>query len=317
MTIQLTQDGMRAVFPKAPQAVIDAFVAKQAFLDARGITHTRTRLAFFFANIEHECAGFTIKNLTENTNYSPARAAQVWQNRFGSAAQVAAKYGNPIDRIKFFDDVYGGRMGNRPGTHDGSDHIGRGGPQVTGRDGYKAVAKHSGVAIDADPQLACRFELQPEICAGFWDWKALNRYADVGNFKAAVKVWNGGTNGLADREHLMAGNDPVLARLKTKDDVVAPAARQLPGSPPTPAPPKEVIDEVTKTERKTRQAAGAAGAAGAANETAKGRTGTLKPSQAPLPSPVAYGAIVVAVVAFVVVAVLIARKRSLVLQHWV
>jgi predicted chitinase len=47
--------------------VLDAFVAKQSVLDAAGITHTRTRLAYFFANIEHENGGFTIPSLTENT----------------------------------------------------------------------------------------------------------------------------------------------------------------------------------------------------------------------------------------------------------
>lgn len=32
MTIQMTPQAMRQIFPRAPQAVIDAFVAKQAVL---------------------------------------------------------------------------------------------------------------------------------------------------------------------------------------------------------------------------------------------------------------------------------------------
>lgn len=54
---------MRPIFP---QAVLDAFVAKQGVLTKAGINHTETRLAYFFASIEHECGGFTIRNLTEN-----------------------------------------------------------------------------------------------------------------------------------------------------------------------------------------------------------------------------------------------------------
>jgi len=73
--IQLTPQAMRQIFPRAPQAVLDAFVAKQSVLDAAGITHTRTRLAYFFANIEHESGGFTIPSLTENTRYTAERMA--------------------------------------------------------------------------------------------------------------------------------------------------------------------------------------------------------------------------------------------------
>jgi len=60
-------------------------------LDAAGITHTRTRLAYFFANIEHESGGFTIPSLTENTRYTAERMAdavigyvQIMLGRFSS-----------------------------------------------------------------------------------------------------------------------------------------------------------------------------------------------------------------------------------------
>ncbi len=35
----------------------------------------------------------------------------------------------------------------------------------------------------------------------------------MGNFKGAVRAWNGGTNALCDREALTAGNDPIIKRL--------------------------------------------------------------------------------------------------------
>lgn len=309
MTIQLSKDGLRAIFPKAPQPVIDAFVAKQAFLDAKGVTHTRTRLAYFFANIEHECGGFTIPNLTENINYTAERMAAVWPNRFpGGASQVRSKYGTAAGwQLKAFDDIYGNRMGNRPGTRDGSTFIGRGGPQVTGREGYASVAKHSGVPLNTNAALACSNDLQPEVCAGFWDWKGLNKYADTGNFLGCVKIWNGGTNGLADRQAKMAGNDPAIARLATMKDVALPAAMKLLGNPPTPKPPKSATDDATKNERKSRAAAGTVAAGGAANEVA--------PSK-PMPSVAAYGLVAVCIVAVAILTILIIRKKAAVVANW-
>ena len=58
------------IFPKAPKAVIDAFVLDSAALNRAGITASRTRLAYALANVGHECDGFRIKNLTENINYT-------------------------------------------------------------------------------------------------------------------------------------------------------------------------------------------------------------------------------------------------------
>lgn len=222
MPIKLTAGAVRAIFPRAPQAVVDAFVAKQDVLTKAGINATRTRLAYFFANIEHECGGFTIPNLTESLAYTAARMAQVWPNRFKSAAAVQAKFGAGKGwQLKAFDDIYGNRMGNRLGTSDGSTYIGRGGPQWTGRDGYAALERLTGLPAVMNPQIASKLDMQPEICAAFWTWKNLNRFADANDFLGCVKAWNGGTNGLADRKQLMAGNDPILKKLETVTAVSA------------------------------------------------------------------------------------------------
>lgn len=237
--LKLTPDAMRQIFPNAPQDVLDAFVSKQDVLTKAGINATRNRLAFFFANIEHETGGFTIRNLTENINYTAERMAAVWPNRFASAAAVRAKYGtSPGWQTKAFDDIYGNRMGNRPGTSDGSRYIGRGGPQVTGRDGYAEVGRRAGLDLVTSPELASRLDMQPEICAAFWTWKNLNAKADADDFLGCVKLWNGGTNGLADRQHLMAGNDPIIRKLASVDDI-KPILLDMPTTPkpqPSPAP---------------------------------------------------------------------------------
>lgn len=233
--IEITGAAMRQMFPNAPQAVLDAFVAKQDVLERGGVNKTRDRLAYFFANIEHECGGFTIRDLTENINYTAERMAQVWPNRFASAAAVRSKYGTAAGwQKKAFDDIYGNRMGNRPGTSDGSAFIGRGGPQVTGRNGYDEVGKRAGLDLVGNPSLACKYEYQPEICAAFWEWKNLNAKADAKDFEGCVRLWNGGTNGMADRKAMMAGNDPIIRRLAAVD-ALKPVVNDLPA--PKPAAP--------------------------------------------------------------------------------
>jgi len=214
MPLSLSEANWRSIFPRAPQTVIDAFVADPDSLETAGITETRTRLAYALANVEHECGGFAIRNLTENIRYSAERMAVVWPNRFASAADVRARYGTGSGwRKRAFNDIYGGRMGNRPGTRDGSTYIGRGGPQITGRGGYRNVGRRAGLNLVANPELAAGHVHQPAILAAFWAWKRLERYADRGDFFGCVRAWNGGTNGIADRRQQMKGNDPIIGRL--------------------------------------------------------------------------------------------------------
>lgn len=314
MTIELTAPALRAIFPRAPQTVLDAFLEKQSELTKVGVNHTRPRLAHFFANIEHECGGFTIKNLTENTNYTAERMAAVWPNRFASADAVRAKYGTAAGwQLRALDDIYGNRMGNRPGTRDGSTYIGRAGPQWTGRDGYAECEKRTGLPAISNPTAIAAHGVQPEVCAAFWDWKNLNRYADTGNFTGGVKVWNGGTNGLADRLALLNGNDPIIAKLANVE-ILLPVLKTLPGAPPTATPPADVIAEATKGERRTVAGAVAGGVAAGGHEVAKGTTG-IAPVPV-LPSVAAYAALGVFVTVALVATVLLARKKAAVVANW-
>lgn len=246
--VQLTPSILREIFPKSPSDIINAFVGKQHVLYDVGVNQTRQRLAYFFANIHHETAGFTIINLTENINYTAARMAQVWPNRFKNAAAVQAKYGTRTGWQKMaFDDIYGNRMGNRPGTSDGSKFIGRGGPQITGRDGYAQISKRIGVDLVANPELASKPELQPDICAAFWSWKNMNRFADNDDFRGCVVAWNGGTNGLSDRQKQLARITKIIANAKW-----GPISGVSPSKPPAPPPQTPIIAQpLPKTETPT------------------------------------------------------------------
>ncbi len=315
--IELTRETLRAVFPRAPEAVIEAFVARQEVLTRVGVNATRTRLSYFFANLEHECAGFALKGLTESLAYTPERMAEVWPNRFpGGAAAVRARFGTaPGWQLKAFDEIYGGRMGNRPGTHDGSTYIGRGGPQWTGRDGYRECEARTGVPAVNSPEAVSQLERQPEICAAFWDWKGLNAKADAGDFKGCVRLWNGGSNGLADRLHLMAGNDPIIARMASVDRIL-PVAKGMPGNPPTAKPPQDVVDAATAKERRLRTVA--TGAAGTTVAASAGHEGARQGTDAPTPlPPAAVAAVAGLTIALAIAAtILLARKRAAVIANW-
>jgi predicted chitinase len=290
MTIKITTADLRAIFPRAPIAFIQDADEWQRRLDAVGLTSSKSRLGYCFTNVEHECGGFTIPHLTENINYSPARAMQVWPSRFHSLAEVYAKTGShandPGFSHKLMNYVYGNRMGNRPGTDDGSRYIGRGGPQVTGRDGYGEIGKRTGLDLESNPELAALPEHQPAIIAAFWDWKGLNKTADRGDFKGCVRLWNGGQIGLADREHLFAGNDPVIARMKIAA-TLKPVVDALP--PPSPDAAKAVVAAGSQASadrlRSLGKTAGPIAAGATANEAIK----LLPPAQAPGGSPEAKG----------------------------
>ena len=97
------------------------------------------------------------RDMIEDIRYSPARAVQLWPSHFRSVADVYAKIGSYVGDsqfdIKLMDYVYGGRMGNRPGTHDGSTYIGHGLTQATGLDGFLAVKKRTGLDVVSHPEI--------------------------------------------------------------------------------------------------------------------------------------------------------------------
>lgn len=314
MPVQLTKDALKKIFPGAVDGVLDDVGRWQRELDSKGITTTRTRLGFFFANIEHEVNGFRLKGLTENINYTAARMAQVWPNRFRDAASVQAKYGTAKGwQLKAFDDIYGNRMGNRPGSRDGSTFIGRAGPQWTGRDGYTVLEKRLGIPATTKPEMIAEPSRQPEVCAAFWDWKNLNSKADGGDFKSVRKLWNGGTNGIADVMTRLKGNDPIIIGL-TIAASIAPTLRDLEGGPPTLAPPAEVVAEATSKERTIRNTGvGTTIATGGAKTVDAEK---IAPVDGVISSFVIWSAIGVAVGVSVIGAVMVASRKQKVIENW-
>ena len=166
---------------------------------------TAVRWAMWIAQCGHESASFT--RLQESLNYTPEGLMATWPKRY--TLELARAHGRsgtkPADQKAIANHVYGGRLGNRPGTDDGWAFIGRGVLQITGRDNYKACGDHLGVDLLRDPaMLANDRRMAAESTAWYWDVRHLNDAADIGDVEGATRVINGGTNGLEDRKRRYA-----------------------------------------------------------------------------------------------------------------
>jgi putative chitinase len=197
-----------------------------------GIT-TPLLAAHVMAQGSHECgAGH---EPVENIRYTAERAVQVWPSRFGSAAEVYRKIGSfagdPAFAVKLIDSVYGSRMGNRPGTHDGSHFIGRGFSQTTGRDEYARLGKLTGLDLVNHPELLIDPRHFLECGVANFVLCGCLAFAKADDVVNVTKRLNGGTIGLAERRQWLArwkaelGTTPLLL------------ARVILPSAPHPPPP--------------------------------------------------------------------------------
>jgi putative chitinase len=104
-------------------------------------------IAHAMAQFSHECGAGN--EVVENLNYSAAGLMKTWPHRFNAAR--AAEFAH--NQQKIADEVYNGRMGNRLGTDDGWDYRGRGGSQVTGREGYQKLAERVALNLLNEPDV--------------------------------------------------------------------------------------------------------------------------------------------------------------------
>ena len=163
-------------------------------------------IAHAMAQFSHECGAGN--EMEENINYTAKRACQVWPSRFSSEADCFAKVGSfagdPDFSIKLIDNVYGNRMGNRPGTHDGSTFIGRGLSQVTGRDGYTKLAGKTNLDLIGNPDLVSS-SANALVC-GVADFVLCGclPFAANDDIHGVTHHLNGGFIGLAERTAWLA-----------------------------------------------------------------------------------------------------------------
>lgn len=198
--------------------------------DKYGLTNNLL-VAHAMAQFSHECGAGT--EMVENINYSAVRACQVWPTRFSSEADVYAKTGSyagdPQFHIKLIDLVYGNRMGNRPGTHDGSMYIGRGLSQCTGREGYQKLGTTVGIDLLNSPSLINVPQNALECGVADFILCGCLPYAKADDVAGVTKKLNGGYIGLQERKDWLA-----------KWKVALMAQVPMPSPPIAPVPPQPV-----------------------------------------------------------------------------
>ena len=111
-----------------------------------GLT-TDLTICHFMAQASEECGCGA--EMQENMNYSAGRLLQVFPTHFTTSQAIEMQH-NPR---AIADQAYGSRMGNHPGTDDGWNFRGQGLSQVTGRDGYAALAEKTGLDLLNHPEI--------------------------------------------------------------------------------------------------------------------------------------------------------------------
>ena len=138
------------------------------------------------------------------------------------------------------DSVYGDRMGNHSGTHDGSTFIGRGLSQVTGRDGYTKLGAMIELDLIGHPELIVAPEHALECGVADFIICGCLPFAKNNDIVGVTRHLNGGQIGLAEREQWLA---KWKAALGTSAPQAAPVARSVPlNSPPLIAPGSSGVD---------------------------------------------------------------------------
>jgi putative chitinase len=200
----LTLEMMHAMWPHGNNRIpglVEGIVAAAPAVFAKYGLNSDLVIAHAMAQFSHECGAGNA--MEENIKYTAERACQVWPSRFSSEADCYAKLGSsavdPDFCTKLIDNVYGGRNGNRLGTHDGSVFIGRGLSQVTGRGNYEALGANVGLDLVNHPELVN--DPADALECGVADFIICGclPFAQADDVSGVTKHLNGGFTGLDER----------------------------------------------------------------------------------------------------------------------
>lgn len=208
----------RAVRASELRASDLAISALLSALDEFTWSNMRERLAHLIGQCGHESAGFT--RLVESLFYTtPERLCAVWPGRFRTISDARPFVRSPQ---ALANNVYNGRMGNRPGSDDGWRYRGRGYLQLTGRDNYRRFGDLLGLPLEARPEMAEGPITAWRIAIAYLATRKRRsrtafEWADLGldGVEMVTRIVNGGTHGLDDRRRRTAA---ALAALEDPDD---------------------------------------------------------------------------------------------------
>lgn len=167
-----TSEALRVLGPKGSPKIIGELAKAADVLDEYEI-NTPLRVAHFWAQAAHECAGFK----TMQEYWGPTKA------------QVGYEFRKDLGNVQ-------------PG--DGYLFRGRGIFQLTGRANYKSMGEKLGLDLISHPDLAANPEVSLRIACEYWESRGLNDFADKNDIVKITKRINGGLNGIADRRALFS-----------------------------------------------------------------------------------------------------------------
>lgn len=195
--MEITLQLLQAVCPKTKSSVLEKFVQPLNDVVEYYEINTPQRLAAFLAQTAHESGGFNA--VKENLNYS-AKGLMTTFKKYFPNEELAKQYERQPQKIA--NRVYANRMGNGPeDSGDGHRFCGRGLIQLTGKQNYTRFASDLGVSLAECVQYMETPAGAASSAGWFWDNNNLNQYCDSGDFVTLTKRINGGTIGLADRQH--------------------------------------------------------------------------------------------------------------------
>jgi len=189
MPIELTREAWKRFAPGCPSNYTDALFSSLDLLRDAGILDNELRWCHFIGTVHEETGDF--KECRESLKYTTTKALRnTWPSRFGHKSDDELKHLLRNER-GLAEAVYGGRMGNRPGTSDAFDYRGGGWLQTTGRSAVAAYCAKCGVEPDPgtldDPLLTLKFAVTE------WIETNCNQWADENDLRKVAKAINTGS----------------------------------------------------------------------------------------------------------------------------
>jgi putative chitinase len=170
--------------------------------------------------------------VVENLDYRAERICQVWPSRFRTINDALPCAHDPR---ALADRVYNGRMGNRPGSDDGYNYRGRGGSQVTGREGYAKLGARIGIDLISHPDAMNHPDVFLEAAVADFVICGCLSPAKSDDIREVTKRLNGGYIGLAEREHWLGLWKASLAHTAEPAPQVSPTVPTKPIPQPQPS----------------------------------------------------------------------------------
>ena len=190
-----------------------------------------------------------IKGIPEQPITDAGRASQIWSISRAEAQQLLDSGGWRA----LYNEVYGwsgNSLGNRPGTNDGSDFIGRGFIQITGRHNYKDIGNRIGVDFMSNPELLLDKDIAAKATIAF-----MQRGGSPRDMESALRAVGGIKEGWPKKRGFYEDFKQLASEGKLKINSAQIASKDSSGAdiqPVTPTPRKPTPDNNDKSTSKDK-----------------------------------------------------------------